>query len=69
MNVQFNSEKSIVINTVQRVAIVNGKEIPFHPKMKGKSVTTINGKSFIDGFELIDEEWKKTLKAAWHKYF
>jgi uncharacterized protein YxjI len=67
MNIQFSDGHSAIINARKRVTIINGKEIPFHPKMSGNSMTTINGKSYIDGFELINGEWKRTLKALWYR--
>lgn len=48
---------------------VDGKIVPFKEGMKGKSITTINGKIFIDGYEYVNGEWKMTLRALLHKYF
>ena len=28
-----------------------------------------DNKVFIDGYELINGKWKRTLKALWHKWF
>lgn len=49
--------------------ILNGEQIPPPPgkREKYKSVTTVNGKIYIDGYEFIDGQWKKTLMALWHK--
>jgi hypothetical protein len=37
--------------------------------MKGNNSTQINGKVYIDGYELVDGKWTKTLKALWYKIF
>lgn len=52
-----------------RVAIIDGKEYPFLPSMRGGSTTMINNKIFIDGYELTKKGWKKTLRAVWHQIF
>lgn len=51
--------------------IIDGKQVPPIPGKNGKykNVTTINSKVYIDGYEFIDGQWKKTLKALWHKWF
>lgn len=48
--------------------ILNGEEIP-KPPTKMNNTTMINGKVFVDGYEYKDGEWKRTLKAWFHKYF
>ena len=48
--------------------IVNGKELPPCPS-KGRNITTINSKTYIDGYEYKNGKWRKTLKALFHKYF
>jgi hypothetical protein len=65
-NITVEGGNSVIVSG--RSAIVNGKTFPFLDKMKGNSVTIINSKCFIDGYELIDGQWKKTLKAFWHKW-
>jgi hypothetical protein len=52
--------------------IIDGKEYDLPKKKKwndGCSVSLINGKVYVDGFELIDGEWKRTLKALFHYIF
>jgi hypothetical protein len=60
-----------VISVSQRnkTITIGDKVYPFPKGMTGYSVATINNKSYIDGFELVNGEWKKTLKAFWYKYF
>jgi uncharacterized protein YxjI len=56
------------VSTNKRSATINGKEIPFNKKMKGNNVTVIDGNVFIDGYELVEGQWRKTLKALWYKW-
>lgn len=50
--------------------IVNGIKLPPVPnKYKFHSVTTINDKVYIDGYEFKNGKWKKTLRALWHLWF
>lgn len=56
------------IMTMDGKMILNGKEIP-KPPVKDNNVTMINGSVFVGGYEYKDGEWKKTLRALFHKYF
>ena len=51
--------------------MINGKQVPPVPDKRGsyKSVSTINGKVYIDGYEFVNGYWKKTLRALWYKWF
>ncbi|CEQ01669.1 Uncharacterised protein [[Clostridium] sordellii] len=70
MNDQKSNEVSVVTNSNRRITAINGIEYPWVKGMKGVSITTINGKVFIDGFELNKNgEWKRTLRALWHLIF
>lgn len=63
---------NVVINNGTVVSngevIVNGVKLPPCPS-GGYSCTVINDKVYIDGFEFVNEKWKKTLRALWHKLF
>lgn len=60
----------VIVNQSKKVVIIDGEVVPFHPKMNGRSITTINDKKcYIDGYELIDGKWKRTFLATWHKFF
>lgn len=48
--------------------ILNGKEIP-KPPVEMNNVTMINGSVFVGGYEYKNGEWKRTLRALFHKYF
>lgn len=57
----------IVINN--RTAIINNIKYPFLSNMKGNNVSVINNKAYIDGYELINGKWKRTLKAVFNMLF
>lgn len=53
---------------------VDGELIPVPENFKtGRNITVINRHNkqhiFINGYEIIDGEMKKTLRAFWHKWF
>ena len=48
--------------------IINGVKMQPCPA-KGHNATVINNKVYLNGYELIDGEWKRTLKAMWYKWF
>lgn len=48
--------------------VVNGVKMPPCPG-KGHNSTIINNKVFLNGYELINGEWRKTLRAFWYKWF
>lgn len=49
--------------------VVNGVTIPNPPKLKAKSVTIVDNRLFVGGYEYINGKWKRTLRALWHKWF
>lgn len=51
-----------------RITIVNGIEYTWRKEMKGNSVTIMNGKIFIDGFELTNKGWKRTLRGLYYLF-
>ena len=70
----FNTIKNSIIAqnsgvvVIGNEVIINGEKMPPCPA-KGHNSTIINGKVYIDGYELVDGKWKKTLRALWHKWF
>ena len=48
--------------------IIKGKRVPSFPR-KGKNITVINNKVFIDGYEFKNGKWRRTLKALFHLIF
>ena len=69
MSMQYSNVGGIIVLQNQRKVIMNNIEYDMPKGMRGNNVTTINGKSYIDGFELVHGEWKRTLKALWYKIF
>ena len=59
-----------VIEVVNGKTIINGIELPSIPGKNGvANVSMINNKIYINGYELINGEWKRTLKALWYFLF
>jgi hypothetical protein len=49
---------------------INGEELPPLPtKRNGSSVTQIDNKIYVNGYEYKKGKWKRTLKALWHLWF
>ena len=48
--------------------IINGVKIPAGPAI-GHNSTIIVNKVYLNGYELVNGKWKKTLRALWHKWF
>lgn len=42
---------------------------PFLNEEKGNNVTVVNDNVYIDGYEYIDGEWKRTFKGLWYRWF
>lgn len=50
--------------------IINGVKMPPCPKRDNNStITMVNNKIYLNGYELVNGQWKKTLRALWHKWF
>ena len=48
---------------------VDGKELPLVPVKSPHSITQIDNKVYIDGFEFKNGKWRRTIKAIWHLLF
>lgn len=74
-NVQIGSNNRIINSVISSGVVVIGNDVTINGiKMppcpaKGRNSTVINNKVYIDGYELINGKWKKTLRALWHKWF
>lgn len=62
------SDGSTVMMNGDKV-IINGVEYPKPGSKRCSNSTIINGKVYINGYELKNGKWKKTLRAIYHKYF
>jgi len=69
MNIQISSNNNVVNDSKRKITIINGIEYPWRKEMTGNSCTIINSKVYIDGFELKNDKWKRTIKALWYKWF
>lgn len=67
-NVIKNSIISSGVVVIGNEVTINGIKMPPCPA-KGRNSTIINNKIYIDGYELVNGKWKRTLKALWHKWF
>lgn len=71
---QDNVIKDSAISSNSRIVIIgnevmiNGVKLPPCPA-KGHNSTIINNKVYLNGYEFVNGEWKKTLRALWHKWF
>lgn len=61
-----NNENVIIVGN--KGVFINGKEYPF-PDGKSTNSTIIDNHVFVNGYELKNGKWKKTLRAIFHKYF
>ncbi|WP_297419053.1 hypothetical protein [Clostridium sp.] len=58
-----------ISNSGERTTVINGVEYPWVKGMKGNSLTMINNKIYIDGYELKNGQWKRTLMALFYRLF
>ena len=59
-----------IVMVVDKFVWINGEELPPVPtKRNGHSVTQIDGKVYIDGYEFKKGKWTRTLRALWHLWF
>ncbi len=61
-----NNENVIIVGN--KCVFINGKEYPL-PDGKSTNSTIIDNHVFVNGYELKNGKWKKTLRAIFHKYF
>ena len=72
--VNYYDGNTIISSTYSGVIVIgnevtiNGVKMPPCPA-KGHNSTIINDKVYLNGYELVNGEWKKTLRALWHKWF
>ena len=65
-NSVISSNSGIVV--IGNEVTINGVKMPPCPS-RGHNSTIINNKVYLNGYELINGEWKKTLRALWYKWF
>lgn len=64
---QFQLGKNVIISGNK--VWINGKELPPVPVESPHSITQIDNKVYIDGFEFKNGKWRRTIKAIWHLWF
>ena len=67
MNFQYSNGNQVLVE--EGFAIINGVKYELPKKCKGKNVSMVNGKIYIDGYEFRNRKFKRTLRAMWHKWF
>ena len=66
LNSVRNNENVIIVGN--KGVFINGKEYPL-PDGKSTNSKIIDNHVFVNGYELKNGKWKKTLRAIFHKYF
>ena len=64
---QFQLSKNVIISNNK--VWIDGKELPPVPVKSSHSITQIDNKVYIDGFEFKNGKWRRTIKAIWHLLF
>lgn len=62
-------KQSLVIQN--NCLFIDGEQVEF-PKSfrnKGLNVSQRDGRLYVNGFELVNGKWKRTLAAIWHYFF
>lgn len=65
-NSVISSNSGVVV--IGNEVIIDGAKMPHCPG-KGHNSTIINNKVFLNGYELVNGKWRKTLRALWYKWF
>lgn len=71
---QSNVIKNSIVSSNSGVVVIGNEVIIDGVKMppclvEGHNSTVINNKVYLNGYELINGKWKKTLRALWYKWF
>ena len=61
-----NSSISNGVVVIGNKVIINGVHMPPCPA-EGHNSTIVNNKVYLNGYELVNGKWKKTLRALWYK--
>ena len=65
-NSVVSSNNGVVV--INNEVIIDGVKMPPCPA-RGHNSTIIGNKVYLNGYELINGVWKKTLRSLWHKWF
>lgn len=65
-NSVVSSNNGVVV--INNEVIIDGVKMPPCPA-SGYNSTIIGNKVYLNGYELINGVWKKTLRSLWYKWF
>jgi len=65
-NIQIGN--GIAISITESEVFINGVKMPPCPA-QGHNSAIIDDKVYLNGYELVNGEWKRTLKSLWYKWF
>ena len=63
-----NIQKTGAITVIDDIVYIEGVRMPICPG-KGHNTTIVNEKVYMNGYQLVNGRWKKTLRALWYKWF
>lgn len=69
LDYQSNGRIIVYSNVQKRYTDIDGIRYYWRKEMTGRNCVTIKSKVYIDGFEIKDGHWKRTLRAMWHCIF
>lgn len=66
-NIHINGDNNTVVKIQDDYDFIN--DVKYKLPGRGYNSTVIDNKVYINGYELVNGKWKKTLRAIFHKYF
>lgn len=60
--INIHGSNSIFVVSGNNSVVINGIEYPFVKGMKGKNIQVRGRRVIIDGYELMNGEWKRKVK-------
>ena len=69
MDYQSNGRIIVYSNVQKRYTDIDGIRYYWRKEMTGRRCVITKSKVYIDGFEIKDGHWQRTLKAMWHCIF
>ena len=69
ITIQENGKTYSIVNSREKWIEINDVRYNFPKGVKGYSISQIDNHIFIDGYEFVNGQFKKTLKALWHLFF
>lgn len=69
ITIQESGKIYSIVNSREKWIEINGIRYNFPKGMKRHSISQIDNHIFIDGYEFVNGQFKRTLKALWHLFF